>query len=89
MDSTNTTATIETPAAAPDTAVAPAATEKVARRRTRNGPVALRTRVAPRHTADRNAVVRRVMTELKLSMIEASKHVKNNGLWKNDVKKSE
>ena len=88
MDSTNTTTTIETPAA-PTTATAPAAPEKVARRRTRNGPVALRTRVAPRHTADRNAVVRRVMTELKLSMIEASKHVKNNGLWKNDVKKSE
>ena len=68
-------------------AALPASEPKVARRRTRNGPVALRTRVAPQHTAGRNAVVRRIMTDHKLSMIEASKHVKANGLWKNDVKK--
>lgn len=55
---------------------------KARRVRTRNGPVALRTRVAPRHTSERNAVVRKVMTEHKLSMIAASKYVKEHGLWK-------
>lgn len=54
----------------------------VKRRRTRNGPVALRTRVAPLHTSERNAVVRKVMTEHNLSMIAASKYVKEHGLWK-------
>lgn len=55
---------------------------KQRRVRTRAGPVALRTRVAPRHTSERNAVVRKVMTEQNLSMIAASKYVKEHGLWR-------
>jgi hypothetical protein len=73
----------DAPAIAP--AVAPAIAPAKTRRRTRNGPVSLRTRVAPRHTAERNAVVRKVMTEKSLSMIEASKYVKANNLWKGDA----
>jgi hypothetical protein len=77
------TAPADAPAIAP--AAAPAIAPAKTRRRTRNGPVSLRTRVAPRHTAERNAVVRKVMTEKSLSMIEASKYVKANNLWKGDA----
>lgn len=40
-----------------------------------------RTRPAPAHTAERNAIVRRVMNERGVSMIEASKIVRQEGLW--------
>lgn len=63
-------------------AVSGAAVTGAGRRRTRNGPVGLRTRVAPRHTSERNAVVRKVMAEHGLKMIAASKYVKEHGLWK-------
>ena len=55
---------------------------KTARRRSRGGPVGLRTRVAPLHTQQRNAIVRKIMSEKGLKMIEASKYVKEHGLWK-------
>jgi hypothetical protein len=51
-------------------------------------PTYLRTRVAPLHTAERNALVRKIMTDMKLSMIEASKYVKANGLWKGAAPKA-
>ena len=51
-------------------------------RRRRDGTlVPFRTRVAPKHTSDRNAVVRKVMAETKMSMIDASKYVKEHKLW--------
>ena len=40
-----------------------------------------RTRPAPAHTAARNAIVRQVMRERGVSMIEASKIVRQEGLW--------
>ena len=50
------------------------------RRRSRNGPVPLRTRVAP--PEGRHAIVKRIMQTHNLNMINASKHVKKHKLYK-------
>ena len=41
-----------------------------------------RHRVVSQHTSSRNKVVRQVMAEKNMKMIEASKYVKTHGLWK-------